>query len=362
MISQNNSACFQKAAATSHKRLAVVREKLAVFYEVVGRPALMTDRQSEFESDEWSRWLLQLRHAGDPVFEQTLRADLKSYADRVLDAARVEAGMTLADVGAGEGLIAFRAIERTGPSLQVILTDISIPMLRHAEALANELGVQHQCRFVECAADKLIKIPDASVDVVTTRAALAYVPDKKAALHEFYRVLKPGGRISLCEPIFQDDAFAACALRTMVDAQRADPPDRFLPLLHRWKAAQFPDTHEKIAASPIANFSERTLFDMSRACGFAQIHLELHIDLCVSKITSWQVLLGASPHPWAPPLRDILAEQFTQQEQELFEQVLRPLVESGQATTIIRTAFLSAMKPPTGERAVATPAANWRRE
>jgi hypothetical protein len=30
-------------------------------------------------------------------------------------------------------------------------------------------------------------------------------------------------------------------------------------LLHRWKAAQYPDTHEKIANSPIANYSERNL-------------------------------------------------------------------------------------------------------
>jgi arsenite methyltransferase len=302
--------------------------------------------QPESQSDEWSRWLLQLRSAGDPAADRRLRADLELYADRVLDGARVEADTTLADIGAGEGLIAFRAIERVGPSLRVILADISVPLLRHAEALANARGVQHQCTFVECAADRLIKIPDASVDVVTTRAALAYVADKKAALLEFSRILKPGGRISLGEPIFQDDAFGACVLRTMVDAQRADPKDRFLPLLHRWKAAQFPDTHEKITASPIANFSERTLFDLCRVCGFGQIHLELHIDLCVSPITSWRVFLGTSPHPWAPPLRDILPQQFSPQEQELFEQTLRPVVESGEATTIIRTAFLSAVKPP----------------
>ena len=39
------------------------------------------------------------------------------------------------------------------------------------------------------------------VDVVTTRSVLIYVKDKAASLREFYRVLKPGGRLSVFEPI-----------------------------------------------------------------------------------------------------------------------------------------------------------------
>jgi arsenite methyltransferase len=298
------------------------------------------------ESDEWSRWLLHRRHGGDPAFDRAIRPELEAYANRVLDGAELKTGMTLADVGTGEGLIAFRAIERVGPSLHVVLTDISAPMLRHAETLASERGVHHQCTFVECAADTLTGIPDASVDVVTTRAVLAYVSNKEVALREFQRILKPGGRISLAEPIMQDDAFAACALKRMVDERGAESPvDPFLPLLHRWKAAQFPDTPEKMAASPIANFSERTLFESVRVSGFTQIHLELHIDQRPSTIPSWSVFLETSPHPWAPPLSSILADLFTPEERQTFEKTMRPLVESGQAPATGRTAYLTAVKP-----------------
>jgi arsenite methyltransferase len=300
------------------------------------------------DSDEWSRWLLNLRHGGDPSFAQALRTELEGYADRVLDGAKLKTDMTLADIGTGEGLIAFSAINRVGPSLHVVLTDISAPMLRHAEALASERGVRQQCSFVECAADKLTGIPDTSVDVVTTRAVLAYVANKEVALREFHRILKPGGRISLAEPIMQDDAFAACALKRMIDERGTESPgEPFLPLLHRWKAAQFPDTQEKITASPIANFSERTLFESIRVSGFTQIHLELHIDLLPSTIPSWKVFLESSPHPWAPPLSTILADVFTPEERQTFEKTMRPLVESGQALTTRRTAYFNAVKPAT---------------
>jgi arsenite methyltransferase len=304
----------------------------------------MTQVQTPPESDEWSRWLLHVRHGGDPSFGKKILGKLNAYADRVLDGAGLAADMTLADIGSGEGLVAFRAIDRIGPSLRVILTDISAPMLDHVKTLASERGVREQCTFVECPADRLAGIADSSVDVVTTRAVLAYVADKSSALREFFRILKPGGRISLAEPIFQDDALAACALRTVLESRQADPADYLKPLVHRWKAAQFPDTHEKLLASPLTNFSERTLFELARVAGFAPIHMELHIDLAPSEVTSWNVFLDSSPHPWAPALADILAQQFTPQERQLFEQPMRALVESGRSIATTRTAYINAVK------------------
>ncbi len=310
-------------------------------------PALNSERvldNHDLESDVWSEWLLHHRHADDSVYAQVVQAVVARYADRVLEGARLGAGMTLVDVGAGEGLVAFRAIERIGPSLRVMLTDVSAPMLRYAESMAVQRGVRAQCTFLECTAEKLAGIADASVDVVATRAVLAYVADKKAALAECFRILKPGGRLSIAEPILQDDAFYARALRRRVE-DKSHPVDRFLTLLHRWKAAQFPDTEEACAQSPIANYSERDLLNMVRGAGFAEIHLQLHIDVTPSLITTWDVFLGSSPHPWAPPLKRILAEQFTPDERQLFEQMVRPTVESGNNVTTERSVYLQAQRP-----------------
>jgi ubiquinone/menaquinone biosynthesis C-methylase UbiE len=216
-------------------------------------------------------------------------------------------------------------------------------MLRHAESMAAMRNVGGQCTFVNCPADQLVGVADSSVDVVTTRAVLAYVADKRAALREFHRILKPGGRISIAEPILQDDAFHTMALRKRL--QNGTPPvDRFLELMHRWKAAQFPDTEEKCAKSAIANYSERDLLNIVRESGFGETHLQLHIDVSPSLITSWNVFIGTSPHPWAPSLKQILAEQFTTEERDLFEQAIRPTVESGSNLTIDRTVYVQARR------------------
>lgn len=305
----------------------------------------MTDPKTDSQSDVWSEWLLHHRHGDDCTYGAVVRDVVAGYADRVLDAAQLSPGMTLADIGAGEGLIAFRAIDRIGPSLIVILTDISAPMLRHTEALAVQREVRNQCTFLECSAEKLGEIADSSVDVVTTRAVLAYVVDKKAAVREFYRVLKPGGRISLAEPIFQDEAFYVRALKARIDAPVPGRDDRFLRLLHRWRATQFPDTTDEFAKSPIVNYSERDLINFVRASGFTEVHLQLHIDVMPSPVTSWEVFLHSSPHPWAPPLSVILAERFTAHERQYFETIVRPTVESGKNISTDRVAYLNAIKP-----------------
>ena len=107
----------------------------------------------------------------------------------------------LLDVGAGDGLIAFGALDKLGPSGRVILADISRPMLDHARNAAEKMGVTDRCEFIEASAENLSAISTESIDVVTTRSVLIYVEDKLRALREFYRVLKPGGRTALFETV-----------------------------------------------------------------------------------------------------------------------------------------------------------------
>ena len=82
-----------------------------------------------------------------------------------------------------------------------------------------------RAEFVSAAAEDLSPIPDGSVDVVTTRSVLIFVQHKDAAFREFHRVLRPGGRVSIFEPInnyFPDDpdsfwGFDAHSVRDLVE-------------------------------------------------------------------------------------------------------------------------------------------------
>jgi ubiquinone/menaquinone biosynthesis C-methylase UbiE len=151
--------------------------------------------------DRWHRWLTDVRFGGDDEARREFTEFLYPVRDAVLDGAALRSGDVLLDVGTGEGLIAFGGLDRLGKSGQVVFCDISQDLLGHCRALAAAAGVLDRCSFVLASADSLDGVPDASVDVVTTRSVLIYVKDKAAALREFHRVLRPGGRVSLFEPI-----------------------------------------------------------------------------------------------------------------------------------------------------------------
>lgn len=305
----------------------------------------MFDDEKIPSGDLWSRWLLHGRHADDPQLREAVRSIVDRYIDRVLDGARLAPGETLADIGSGEGLLAFRAIERAGPTLRVWLTDISKPLLRHAEQHAIRRGVRGQCGFLRSPADRLEGLADASVDVVTTRSVLAYIDDKTAALREFHRILKPGGRLSIAEPVMQDDALAARAMKAVIDSKPPEEVSPLMRLLHKWKAAQYPDTEEKIRSSPLANYSERDMIRFAQSAGFVDLHLELHIDVGPTIFRTWESFINSSPHPLAPPLSAIMAGQFTPEERQLFERSMRPVVEDPKGVATDRMLYLTARKP-----------------
>src|SRR5208282_921137 len=72
----------------------------------------------------------------------------------------------------------------------IALSDLSAGML--GEACANLADAGRPFRFIRCAAQS-IPSPDGTFDAVVANHMLYHVPDRRVALAEIRRVLRPGG-------------------------------------------------------------------------------------------------------------------------------------------------------------------------
>src|SRR3990172_514510 len=155
---------------------------------------------SDSRRDIWSEWLLNRRFGGDAEQLKRVLDFLYPIRDKVLEYAKLDGAPTLLDVGCGDGLLGFGALKKW-PDSRVIFSDVSHDLLDRAKTIAGEMEVLGRCEFVQAAAETLDTVGIDSVDAVVARSVLIYIKAKKQALHEFYRVLRTGGRLSIWEPI-----------------------------------------------------------------------------------------------------------------------------------------------------------------
>src|ERR687891_102329 len=109
---------------------------------------------AELQQDIWSRWLLNRRFGGDPERLTHVLDYLYPVRDKVLSHISLEEGDTLLDVGCGDGLIAFGALEKFERS-RALFSDISDDLLHHVQVLARKMNLLHRCEFVRASADDL---------------------------------------------------------------------------------------------------------------------------------------------------------------------------------------------------------------
>jgi demethylmenaquinone methyltransferase/2-methoxy-6-polyprenyl-1,4-benzoquinol methylase len=107
----------------------------------------------------------------------------------VLSEVNPVAGQTVLDLAAGTGSSSIVFLK---PGVKVIASDFSKGMLEVGKKRHPEL------EFVFADATKL-PFKDASVDAVTISFGLRNVQEPKKALAEMLRVLKPGGKVVICE-------------------------------------------------------------------------------------------------------------------------------------------------------------------
>ena len=110
----------------------------------------------------------------------------------------VRPGDTVLDVASGTGDLAKQFARIVGSKGHVILSDINGNMLSEGRKRLDQSGVVGNVSYFLANAEA-IGLPDNSVDCITISFGLRNVRDKDKALTEFYRVLKPGGRLLVLE-------------------------------------------------------------------------------------------------------------------------------------------------------------------
>ena len=112
--------------------------------------------------------------------------------------ALLQPGETVLDIGSGGGIDTILAARRVGPQGAAIGLDVVEAMLERARVHATEAGVAGSTEFIRGEMED-IPLPDGSVDVVISNGVLNLSARKSRALAEIFRVLGPGGRISLAD-------------------------------------------------------------------------------------------------------------------------------------------------------------------
>lgn len=131
--------------------------------------------------------------AGASAYDRAAGRWSRLYVPTLLAGARIASGQRVLDVATGTGEAAVLAASLVGPSGRVLGVDISLPMLRVAQAKAAG-------RPIALAAmdGQVLACRDRSFDAVICQLGLMFFPDLLHGLAEFRRVLRLRGRVAVC--------------------------------------------------------------------------------------------------------------------------------------------------------------------
>ena len=140
----------------------------------------------------------------DEDFGHSIRTPAERAAwDRILDLVLAGRGpLDALDAGCGTGFLAF---ELTARGHQVTGVDFAPAMIAEARRKAAERGVS--IRLEEADAEQL-PFPPGSFDLAISRHVLWTLPHPEAAIDEWIRVLRPGGRLVVVDGQFDVGASA----------------------------------------------------------------------------------------------------------------------------------------------------------
>lgn len=288
--------------------------------------------------DRWAAWLLDRRFGGDAAQRDAMLPALYRYRDEVLRRAAIRSGDVVLDVGCGDGLIGFGAADLVGPSGRVVFSDISADLLAAchdiAASTADPTGTPtSRFAFVQTGLPTLDGIGSNSVDVATTRSVLIYIDDIAGSFAALHRVLRPGGRLSIFEPI---NRFG-----------RDDRTDRLWGFdMSGLEAIALKVRQQYDAIAPglttMFAFDERDLLRYAEAAGFVDLQLAYTAEVTRSGGGTVDDMLRRAPNPLVPPLGEIVASALAPPEEAALRERFAAELAASRQDWRLATAYLSA--------------------
>ena len=183
----------------------------------------------------------------------------RAWKHFTVDISGVKTGDRVLDVAGGSGDLSRLFARKTGPSGEVILTDINASMLSVGRDRLIDDGIV-SVPALQCDAEKL-PFPDQYFDCVCVAFGLRNMTHKEQALAEMQRVLKVGGRLLVLE-------FSKVwkPLEPIYDAYSF----KLLPLMGKLFAKDA-ESYQYLAESIRMHPDQETLREMMLNAGFAKV-------------------------------------------------------------------------------------------
>ena len=158
----------------------------------------------------------QVSTAAAEVYEQFfVPALFRQFTEPMLDVVAAGDGDRLLDVGAGTGVVGRAALKRVGGRGSVVAVDPNEGMLTVAERLAPAMDTRPGV------AEKL-PVDRAEMNCVTCQFALMFFSDRRRAVEEMRRVLRPGGRVAVATWASVGDSPGYAAMVELLEEEIGD--------------------------------------------------------------------------------------------------------------------------------------------